>query len=67
MQTERISTSRQLPAAGESIVFYSENTGVHRGIYDPSGTWRDIFDQTIERVTYWWPLYHLGFGQSAHR
>lgn len=60
MKTERISTTQQLPTSGEAIVFYSENTGVHRGIYDPASGWRDIFNQTVERVTYWWPLRRIG-------
>ena len=53
MNTERVSASHRLPTVGESVVFYSENTGVHRGFFD-HGVWRDIFDQQVERVTAWW-------------
>ena len=65
MKTDRVLASQQLPPAGESIVFYSESTGVHRGVFD-AGIWRDIFNQPIERVTCWWPTQHRPLLAESH-
>jgi hypothetical protein len=65
MNIERVSAFLRQPASGESVVFYSENTGVHRGFYD-CGVWRDIFNQHVERVTAWWPTSYCNQLSEAH-
>ena len=65
MNIQRVQASQRVPPEGQSVVFYSENTGVHRGVYD-HGIWRDIFDQQVERVTAWWPMSYSAQIAQAH-
>lgn len=65
MYPERIATSQRLPQEGETVILYSENTGVHRGYHTASGLWVDMFGAIVSRVTYWWHLNVPGPGANG--
>jgi hypothetical protein len=46
----------QVPPVNTVVVVYSENTGVHQGVYAGAAGWRDMFGAAVNRVTYWWAL-----------
>lgn len=49
----RTGVADALPNPGQSVIFYSQNTGIHRGYFESESGWMDIYGARIDRVSWW--------------